>query len=150
MRMAGSHSVFLSGGLLIGLLLPVLLRHVINPGRLYNDTHSSQLLDHMMDTIPPSAASSAQDSDGVRLFFHYALLRGTVTRALKVAALVTPMLTVLNHSAELLSLDLGTRFWTQVALTFLVPYSVSTYSSAMGAIQEHRRMLGAQTQAPVE
>jgi hypothetical protein len=84
--------------------------------------------------------AQANRIDFVRLFLRYASLGSTVRRALKVAAVVTPILTLLNHSAELLSLQLDRRFWLQVILTFFVPYSVSTYSSAMGAMQEHRRM----------
>ena len=76
----------------------------------------------------------------LRLFARYALMGNTVRRALKVAAVVTPILTLLNHSAELLALQLDRRFWLQAALTFFVPYLVSTYSSAMAAMQEHRRM----------
>jgi hypothetical protein len=67
-------------------------------------------------------------------------MRSTVRRAARVASIVTPILTLLNHSAELWALHLDGRFWLQAGLTFFVPYSVSTYSSAMAAIQEHRRM----------
>ncbi len=76
----------------------------------------------------------------VRLFLRYAAMGGTVKRALKVACVITPILTVLNHSAEIMELRLGLAFWLQMALTFCVPYGVSTYSSAMAAIAEHHRM----------
>ena len=76
----------------------------------------------------------------VRLFLRYAAMGGTVKRAFKVACVITPILTVLNHSAEILELRLGLAFWLQMALTFCVPYCVSTYSSAMAAIAEHHRM----------
>ncbi len=61
-----------------------------------------------------------------------------VKRALKVAAVITPILTVVNHSHEILALDLGAGFWLQVVLTFLVPYAVSTYSSAMALVAHAR------------
>lgn len=76
----------------------------------------------------------------VRLFLRYATRGGTVKRALKVACVITPILIVLNHWAEIVELRLGLAFWLQVALTFCVPYCVSTYSSAMAAIAEHHRM----------
>ncbi len=67
-------------------------------------------------------------------FLQAAIRPSVVTRALKVAALITPILTVVNHSSEILALDLGAGFWLQAGLTFIVPYSVSTYSSAMALI----------------
>jgi hypothetical protein len=76
----------------------------------------------------------------IRFFLRFALRRETVVRAVKVACVITPILTLLNHSREILALELGLAFWIQVGLTFLVPYGVSTYSSAMAAIAEHYRM----------
>ena len=70
----------------------------------------------------------------INLFLKYAVVGSTVKRALKVASVVTPILTVLNHSHEILALEFGTRFFLQVGLTFCVPYMVSTYSSAMTEI----------------
>jgi len=63
-----------------------------------------------------------------------------MVRAVKVACVITPILTVFNHSREIIAREFGAAFWLQVGLTFLVPYGVSTYSSAMAAIAEHRRM----------
>ena len=50
---------------------------------------------------------------------------------MKVACIVTPILTLFNHSHEIIALDFSARFFFQVCLTFCVPYTVSTYSSAM-------------------
>ena len=72
-------------------------------------------------------------------FLKYCFQRSTVLRALKVAAVITPILTVINHFREIAALELGWGFWLQVALTFVVPYGVSTFSSAMAAIEEHSR-----------
>ena len=72
-------------------------------------------------------------------FLRYCSQRSTVFRALKVAAVITPILTVINHFREIAALELGLWFWLQVAMTFVVPYGVSTYSSAMAASEEHRR-----------
>lgn len=66
-----------------------------------------------------------------RHFIRFACSGSTARRALKVACIVTPILTVLNHAHEIIALNLGPRFFLQVCLTFCVPYSVSTYSSAM-------------------
>lgn len=75
-------------------------------------------------------------------FLKFALMRSTVFRALKVALAITPILTVFNHFDALIDLDIGGRFVAKVALTFTVPYLVSTYSSAMAAVEQHRRGAG--------
>ena len=72
-------------------------------------------------------------------FFKFALMGSTVRRAIKVALVITPILTVFNHFSEIRALELGAGFWLQVALTFMVPYCVSTYSCAMTAMEEHRK-----------
>ena len=67
-------------------------------------------------------------------FIRAALLHSVAMRATKVALVITPILTVFNHFGEIMELELGLVFWLQVGLTFLVPYCVSTYSSAMAII----------------
>ena len=61
-------------------------------------------------------------------------MRSTVIRAVKVACVITPILTVFNHYQEIVDLRLSLSFWVQVLLTFTVPYCVSTYSSAMASM----------------
>ena len=67
---------------------------------------------------------------GSRRFLYHWFRRETVWRALKVAGIVGPVLTVINQYDLLLNLDFSPRLCFKVALTFLVPYSVSSYSSA--------------------
>ena len=71
-------------------------------------------------------------------FFHFAFMPSTIVRAFKVACVITPILTLFNHYDELSAGEIGMNFWLQVGLTFTVPYAVSTYSSAMAALGEHR------------
>ena len=73
----------------------------------------------------------------VRQFLRFAFMRSTVIRAVKVACVITPILTVFNHTPEIVDLRLGMSFWVQVLLTFTVPYCVSTYSSAMASMAAH-------------
>ena len=68
---------------------------------------------------------------GVKLVLRLAVAGSTVARALKVAMVVGPVLTLINHAHTLVALDFNARFFLQTALTFCVPYLVSTYSSAM-------------------
>ena len=66
----------------------------------------------------------------LRRFVYHWFRRETVVRAVKVAAIVGPILTVINQYDVLLSLDLSLRLLSKIGLTFLVPYSVSSFSSA--------------------
>ena len=72
----------------------------------------------------PSNASS------IRRFLYHWFRRETVTRSVKVAGIVGPILTLINQYDVLLSLDLSPRLFGKIVLTFLVPYSVSSFSSA--------------------
>lgn len=83
--------------------------------------------------------SGDQELSGQRLFWKFAFQRDTVFCAMKVASVITPILTVFNHFQEIVDLRMGLTFWIQVALTFCVPFCVSTYSSAMAGMREYRR-----------
>ncbi len=72
-------------------------------------------------------------------FLKYAFMPSTVKRSIKLALVITPILTVFNHFSEIRELQLGAGFWIQVGLTFIVPYGVCTYSSARAAIEEHSK-----------
>jgi hypothetical protein len=63
-------------------------------------------------------------------FFHYWFLRETVRRALTVACVVGPVLTVINQHDVLLRGEFSWYLLGKIVLTFVVPYSVSSFSSA--------------------
>jgi hypothetical protein len=67
-------------------------------------------------------------------FFSIARSRMVVTRAIKVAIIVGTILAFINHGHNILSMSLTGQDWFKVILTYLVPYSVSTWS-AVGAIK---------------
>ena len=56
-------------------------------------------------------------------------LRPVVLTAIKVALVVGTILALINHGPALLALELSRQQILQIALTYLVPYCVSTYSS---------------------
>ena len=66
----------------------------------------------------------------LRRFLHYWFLRETVRRALKIACIVGPVLTVINQHDVLLRGEFSLRLALKILLTFAVPYSVSSFSSA--------------------
>ncbi len=74
---------------------------------------------------------------GRRFLYHW-FRRETVKRALKVASVVGPILTVINQYDLLLNLEFSPRLGLKIALTFLVPYSVSSYSSARAYMDRER------------
>jgi hypothetical protein len=50
-------------------------------------------------------------------------------RALLTAALIGTLLALINHGSELISGQMTRAQWLRVALTYLVPYCVATWSS---------------------
>lgn len=54
----------------------------------------------------------------------------TVVRAIKVALVITPILTLINQYDVIIKGDFNSTFFLKLFLTFLVPYGVSAYSSA--------------------
>lgn len=71
--------------------------------------------------------------------FHYWFRRETVLRAVKVAAVVGPILTVINQGDVLLSGQYSPRVFLKILLTFLVPYLVSSFSSALTHIEHEQQ-----------
>lgn len=65
-----------------------------------------------------------------RRFLHHWFRRETVLRALKVAGIVGPLLTVINQHDVLWRMEFSPHLFAKIFLTFLVPYSVSSFSSA--------------------
>ena len=71
--------------------------------------------------------------------------RETVNRALTIAGVVGPILTLINQYDVLLRLEFSFRFWMKVLLTFSVPYCVSSFSSARAYMEQERRAQGAES-----
>jgi len=71
-------------------------------------------------------------------FVNIALLPDVVVTALKVTLVVGTILAVINQGPEIVSGTLTRANIVQIALTYMVPYCVSTYS-AVKAIQARNR-----------
>ena len=72
----------------------------------------------------------SHQANTLQRFVYHWCRRETVVRALKVAGVVGPILTVINQYDLLLRLEFSPRLFAKILLTFLVPYSVSSFSSA--------------------
>ncbi|MFT7404638.1 nitrate/nitrite transporter NrtS [Zhongshania sp.] len=62
-------------------------------------------------------------------FLEVALQPKVYRTALKVCLLVGTILALINHGSAIFNLSLSTQNILQIILSYLVPYSVSTYSS---------------------
>jgi hypothetical protein len=76
----------------------------------------------------------------MRRFLFYWFRRDTVLRAVKVAAVVGPILTIINQYDMLLSGNWSAKLVCKILLTFLVPYSVSSFSSARAYMEAEARI----------
>ena len=70
-----------------------------------------------------------------RLFAKYAFDKRCVARSIKVALVVGTILALINHYESIIAGSLGLAVTLQILLTYAVPYSVSTFGSAMQAMQ---------------
>lgn len=67
-----------------------------------------------------------------------ALARSTVTRALRLTVVVGATLIGINHGSALLNGTVPLVEWLQIALTVVVPYLVSTYSTVQATMELRR------------
>jgi len=81
------------------------------------------VVDHRAD------ANQARAGDRRSGFLKLAFSRAVVLRALRVAALVGTLLALINHGDRILTASLTAWGFGQILLTYLVPYSVSVWSS---------------------
>jgi hypothetical protein len=79
----------------------------------------------------------------MRLFIKHALDRVCVLRSLKVSLVVGTILGVINHIDAIVHGPFTRTNLLQILLTYLVPFCVSTYGSAMQA--RHMELLTAGT-----
>jgi len=83
----------------------------------------------------------------MKLFFKHALERVCVVRAAKTSLVVGTVLALINHSDKLVHGTLTRTNVVQILVTYLVPYSVATFGSAMQArhmeLEQLRKKAGA-------
>jgi hypothetical protein len=84
----------------------------------------------------------------LRRFLYYWFMKETVVRACKVAAIVGPILTAINQYDVLLRGDFSFYLFLKILLTFVVPYSVSSFSSARAYLDRESMSLRQETGIP--
>ena len=70
-----------------------------------------------------------------RLFAKHAVEGKCVVRSLKIALVVGTILALINHFDSIVTGSMSPTVIFQIILTYAVPYSVSTFGSAMQAVQ---------------
>jgi len=61
--------------------------------------------------------------------FQIAFRKDILVRGLKVGVIVGTILTLINYGDVLLAGTMTTTMWWKIAMTYCVPYCVSTYAS---------------------
>ncbi|WP_424988779.1 nitrate/nitrite transporter NrtS [Microbulbifer sp. S227A] len=84
--------------------------------------------------------TSSSKPDDKESFLWLATRPSVVRRAAKIALIVGVVLAMINHGDKILSGTLGAGGVFKILLTFLVPYSVSSYSSVL-AIRERTQLV---------
>jgi len=69
----------------------------------------------------------------------YATRRDIFTRALRVGLIVGTILALINHGDRIIGGTLDMDSWSKIILTYLVPYSVSTWSSVQAVRAQEGR-----------
>lgn len=75
-------------------------------------------------------------------FLHLAAQKSVMLRAAKIAGIVGIVLAIINHGDTVMTGTLTASDVLKIALTFFVPYCVSTYSSVQ-AIRERLQLVHA-------
>jgi len=75
----------------------------------------------------------------MRAWLAIAFQESVYRRALKMTVVVGSILAFINHGDRLFSGDMTASEWIKIALTFLVPYCVSTFASVQAIRQLSRK-----------
>ena len=78
----------------------------------------------------PSRSAGAINVGNKVTFWEAVADAKVVRRSLKVAIVVGTILAIINNWDRLVPFRLGTVEWIKIAMTYCVPYCVSTYSAA--------------------
>ena len=100
--------------------------------------------------IAEENVNQGSQKGGARRFLVQWFRRETVNRALKIAGVVGPILTLINQYDVLLRLEFSLLFWIKVLLTFSVPYCVSSFSSARAYMEQERREQGVSKESHIQ
>jgi len=78
-----------------------------------------------------------QNINKMKLFLKYATSKKCIQRSLNVSIFVGTILALINHFDAIIHFKFSAIILYQIALTYFVPYAVSTYSTVMETKQNH-------------
>jgi hypothetical protein len=84
--------------------------------------------------IRDDSAQRARGRRTVRAWLAIAIRRDVVHRSFKVAGLVGTILALINYWDRFIPYSLDANAYTKIALTYCVPYCVSTYASVSATL----------------
>ena len=84
--------------------------------------------------------STGMAKAGLGRIFDYAVSDGTPAASLRIAAVVGTVLNIINQGDALLMH--GPVSWRKIALTYIVPYCVSTYAVVAARLRQERSERG--------
>ena len=73
----------------------------------------------------------------LNLYYKVAISPGVVQRAVKVTLIVGIILNLINQGEVIINLDFASLNFTKFFLTFIVPYSVTTYTAVALKLEFH-------------
>lgn len=73
-------------------------------------------------------------------FWRIATEKSVVKRATRIGLIVGNVIALINHGDRMIQGTMDGLAWFKCVLTFLVPYSVSTYSSVMAVRDRMQRL----------
>jgi hypothetical protein len=78
---------------------------------------------------------AAEPVGGVRGILAYCLEHDTLAHSVRTALLVGTILAIINHGMDILSGQISARWIVPMLVTYLVPFSVTTYGQVHGKRQ---------------
>lgn len=93
--------------------------------------------------IPSAQQTTPASLHGWRAILSYILERDTILRSIRTALVVGSVLALINHGQQMLSGHFSPEWVVPMLITYLVPFTVATYSQIQGKRQRDRLLMAA-------
>lgn len=94
-------------------------------------------------TIPSAQQTTPASLRDWRAILAYILERDTILRSIRTALVVGSVLALINHGQQMLSGHFSPEWVVPMLITYLVPFTVATYSQIQGKRQRDRLRMAA-------
>lgn len=93
--------------------------------------------------IPSAQQTTPASLRGWHAILSYILERDTILRSIRTALVVGSVLALINHGQQMLSGHFSPEWVVPMLITYLVPFTVATYSQIQGKRQRDRLRMAA-------